>query len=102
MVTAGRPYYGRLADMDFAKIRDLIGKHLLLALYVARNAANKVRPGGTRGRTGGRGRARRTHHENISPADRGRSATAGSLQSCIALSSSSSVRPVEGRGVWIV
>src|ERR1700689_3163398 len=24
MVTAGRPYYGRLADMDFAKIRDLI------------------------------------------------------------------------------
>ena len=25
MVTAGRPYYGRLADMDFAKIRDLIG-----------------------------------------------------------------------------
>ena len=47
MVTAGRPYYGRLADMDFAKIRDLIGEHLLLALYVARNAANKVRPGGT-------------------------------------------------------
>jgi NAD(P)-dependent dehydrogenase (short-subunit alcohol dehydrogenase family) len=46
MVTAGRPYYGRLADMDFAKIRDLIGAHLLLALYVARNAANKVRPGG--------------------------------------------------------
>ena len=33
--------------MDFAKIRDLIGEHLLLALYVARNAANKVRPGGT-------------------------------------------------------
>src|SRR5438270_13331011 len=47
MVTAGRPYYGRLADMDFAKIRDLTGAHLLQALYVARNAANKVRPGGT-------------------------------------------------------
>jgi NADP-dependent 3-hydroxy acid dehydrogenase YdfG len=47
MVTAGRPYYGRLADMDFAKIRDLIGEHLLLALYIARYAANKVRPGGT-------------------------------------------------------
>ena len=47
----------RLSDMDFAKIRDLIGKHLLLALYVARNAANKVRPGGTlifMGGTGGR------------------------------------------------
>lgn len=47
MVTACRPYYGRLADMDFAKIRDLIGEHLLLALYVARNAANKMRSGGT-------------------------------------------------------
>jgi NAD(P)-dependent dehydrogenase (short-subunit alcohol dehydrogenase family) len=57
MVTAGRPYYGRLADMDFAKIRDLIGEHLLQALYVARYAANKVRPGGTlifMGGTGGR------------------------------------------------
>jgi NAD(P)-dependent dehydrogenase (short-subunit alcohol dehydrogenase family) len=56
MVTAGRPYYGRLADMDFAKIRDHIGEHLLLALYVARSAANKVRPGGTlifMGGTGG-------------------------------------------------
>jgi NAD(P)-dependent dehydrogenase (short-subunit alcohol dehydrogenase family) len=57
MVTAGRPYYGRLADMDFAKIRGLIGEHLLLALYVARYAAHKVRPGGTLifiGGTGGR------------------------------------------------
>lgn len=57
MVTAGRPYYGRLADMDFAKIRDLIGEHLLQVLYVAHNAANKVRPGGTlifMGGTGGR------------------------------------------------
>jgi NAD(P)-dependent dehydrogenase (short-subunit alcohol dehydrogenase family) len=57
MVTAGRPYYGLLADMDFAKIRGLIGEHLLLALYVARHAANKVRPGGTlilMGGTGGR------------------------------------------------
>jgi NAD(P)-dependent dehydrogenase (short-subunit alcohol dehydrogenase family) len=57
MVTAGRPYYGRLADMDFEKIRDLIGAHLLQALYVARSAASKVRPGGTlifMGGTGGR------------------------------------------------
>ena len=57
MVTACRPYYGRLADMDFARIHDLIGEHLLQALYVARNAANKVRPGGTlifMGGTGGR------------------------------------------------
>jgi NAD(P)-dependent dehydrogenase (short-subunit alcohol dehydrogenase family) len=57
MVTAGRPYYGRLADMDFAQIRNLIGDHLLQTLYVSRNAANKVRPGGTlifMGGTGGR------------------------------------------------
>ncbi len=57
MVTAGRPYYGRLADMDFAKTCDLIGRHLWQALYVARSAANKVRPGGTlifMGGTGGR------------------------------------------------
>jgi NAD(P)-dependent dehydrogenase (short-subunit alcohol dehydrogenase family) len=57
MVTAGRPYYGRLADMDFAKIHGLIAEHLLQALYVARAAANKVRPGGTlifMGGTGGR------------------------------------------------
>ena len=57
MVTAGRPYYGRLVDMDFAKVRNLIGQHLLQALYVARPAINKVRPGGTlilMGGTGGR------------------------------------------------
>ena len=47
MVTAGRPYYGRLVDMDFTKVRGLIVEHLLQALYVARNAMNKVRPGGT-------------------------------------------------------
>jgi len=57
MVTAGRPYYGRLADMDFEKIHGLIGEHLLQALYVARNAIIKVRPGGSlilMGGTGGR------------------------------------------------
>ena len=57
MVTAGRPYYGRLVEMDFTKVRDLVGQHLLQALYVARNAIHKVRPGGTlifMGGTGGR------------------------------------------------
>ena len=58
MVTAGRPYYGRLAEMDFAKLRDLIGEHLLLALHVARNAASKVRPGGTLILMGGTGARR--------------------------------------------
>ena len=47
MVTAGAPYYGRLADMDFAKVRRLLDEHVLLVLQVARLAAGKVRPGGT-------------------------------------------------------
>ncbi len=57
MVTAGRPHYGRLLDMDFEQARLALDEHLLLVLQVARNAANKVRPGGTllfMGGTGGR------------------------------------------------
>jgi NAD(P)-dependent dehydrogenase (short-subunit alcohol dehydrogenase family) len=57
MVTAGRPYYGRLVDMDFAQVRRALDASLLLVLQVARNAAHKVRPGGTllfMGGTGGR------------------------------------------------
>jgi NADP-dependent 3-hydroxy acid dehydrogenase YdfG len=57
MVTAGRPYYGRIVDMDFAQARRALEDHLLLVLQVARNAADKVRPGGTllfMGGTGGR------------------------------------------------
>jgi len=57
MVTAGRPYYGRLVDMDFAQVPRALDTHLLMALQVARNAIGKVRPGGTllfMGGTGGR------------------------------------------------
>jgi NAD(P)-dependent dehydrogenase (short-subunit alcohol dehydrogenase family) len=57
MVTAGRPYYGRLADIDLANARNLIGDHLLQAISVARYASKKVRAGGTlifMGGTGGR------------------------------------------------
>jgi NAD(P)-dependent dehydrogenase (short-subunit alcohol dehydrogenase family) len=57
MVTAGRPHYGRLLDMDFEQARRDLDAHLLLTLQVARNAAHKVRPGGTlvfMGGTGGR------------------------------------------------
>jgi NAD(P)-dependent dehydrogenase (short-subunit alcohol dehydrogenase family) len=57
MVTAGRPQYGRLADMDLAQLRRTLDEHLLLMLQVARGAADKVRPGGTllfMGGTGGR------------------------------------------------
>jgi NADP-dependent 3-hydroxy acid dehydrogenase YdfG len=72
MVTAGRPYYGRLADMDFAKIRDLrhrrgIRGHAFVRGTAGRSARKTSQPAShhashwTRGRTGGRGRARRTH-----------------------------------------
>jgi NAD(P)-dependent dehydrogenase (short-subunit alcohol dehydrogenase family) len=46
MVTAGRPYYGRLIDLDFAQARRALSERLLLFLDVARNAAHKMRPGG--------------------------------------------------------
>jgi NAD(P)-dependent dehydrogenase (short-subunit alcohol dehydrogenase family) len=57
MVTAGRPYYARLADMDFEEARRGIDEHQMLMLGVARYASGKVRPGGTllfMGGTGGR------------------------------------------------
>jgi NAD(P)-dependent dehydrogenase (short-subunit alcohol dehydrogenase family) len=57
MVTAGRPYYGRLVDMDFAEVSRAISAHILMALQVARFSIDKVRPGGTlllMGGTGGR------------------------------------------------
>jgi NAD(P)-dependent dehydrogenase (short-subunit alcohol dehydrogenase family) len=57
MVTAGRPHYGRLLEMDFEQARRALDEHLLLVIQVARNAADKVRPGGTllfMGGTGGR------------------------------------------------
>src|SRR5262249_3085952 len=58
MVTAGRPHYGRLADMDYAQMRGALDEHLLLALQVARHAADKVRPGGTLLFMGGTGARR--------------------------------------------
>jgi NAD(P)-dependent dehydrogenase (short-subunit alcohol dehydrogenase family) len=47
MVTAGRPYYTSLADMDFEQAHREVDEHLWLTLHVAREAAGKMRPGGT-------------------------------------------------------
>jgi NAD(P)-dependent dehydrogenase (short-subunit alcohol dehydrogenase family) len=47
MVTAGRPYYARLADIDLAQAHREVDEHLWLTLHVAREAIGKVRPGGT-------------------------------------------------------
>jgi NAD(P)-dependent dehydrogenase (short-subunit alcohol dehydrogenase family) len=57
MVTAGGPRYGPLLEMDAAEVREAISGHVVVALEVARNAAGKMRPGGTlllMGGTGGR------------------------------------------------
>jgi len=57
MVTAGGPHYGHLLEMDSDEVRRAISEHVVLALEVARNAAGKMRPGGTlllMGGTGGR------------------------------------------------
>src|SRR5215218_3071992 len=47
MVTAGRPYYARLADLDFEQAHREVDEHLWLTVHVAREAIGRVRPGGT-------------------------------------------------------
>jgi NAD(P)-dependent dehydrogenase (short-subunit alcohol dehydrogenase family) len=47
MVTAGRPYYALLADIDIEQARRSLDEHLWLPIAVARHAVNSVRPGGT-------------------------------------------------------
>jgi NAD(P)-dependent dehydrogenase (short-subunit alcohol dehydrogenase family) len=47
MVTAGRPYFGRLIDLDLAHARRVLDEHFSLFIEVARNAADKVKAGGS-------------------------------------------------------
>jgi len=47
LVTGPGPYYAPLAEFDLESARRNFDAHLLLPLQVARNAVNKVRPGGT-------------------------------------------------------
>ena len=57
LVTGPGPSYVPLLEMTAAQVRDAVGDHLVLGLEVARNAAPKMRPGGTLlliGGTGGR------------------------------------------------
>lgn len=57
LLTGPGPYYAPLADFDLERARRDVEAHLFLPLQVARNAAKKVRPGGTllfMGGTGGR------------------------------------------------
>jgi NAD(P)-dependent dehydrogenase (short-subunit alcohol dehydrogenase family) len=57
MVTAGGPYYARLADLDREQAHRDFDEHLWLAIEVAQQSVGRVRPGGTlllMGGTGGR------------------------------------------------
>jgi NAD(P)-dependent dehydrogenase (short-subunit alcohol dehydrogenase family) len=57
LITAGGPHYAPLLEMDAAQVREELSGHIVQALEVARNAAPKMRPGGTlllMGGTGGR------------------------------------------------
>ena len=47
LVTAGRPDYGPLLEMDPARIRNALSDHIVVGLEVARNAVPRMRPGGT-------------------------------------------------------
>jgi NAD(P)-dependent dehydrogenase (short-subunit alcohol dehydrogenase family) len=57
LLTGPGPYYAPLAEFDFDEGHRDVEAHLWLPLHLARNAANKMRPGGTLlfiGGTGGR------------------------------------------------
>src|SRR3989454_8712810 len=48
MVTAGRPHYGRLVDLDFAQARRALDEHLLLVLPVWKEVKHGNGPCGSR------------------------------------------------------
>jgi NAD(P)-dependent dehydrogenase (short-subunit alcohol dehydrogenase family) len=57
MVTGPGPSYAPMLEMDADQVLHVLGDHVVLGLEVARNAAGKMRPGGTlifMGGTGGR------------------------------------------------
>ena len=58
MVTGPGPGYWPVMEIEFEQARLAISEHILLALWVARNAAGKVRPGGTLVFMGGTGARR--------------------------------------------
>jgi NAD(P)-dependent dehydrogenase (short-subunit alcohol dehydrogenase family) len=47
LVTAGGPTYGPMLEMSSADVSRALSDHVVQALEVARNAARKMRPGGT-------------------------------------------------------
>jgi NAD(P)-dependent dehydrogenase (short-subunit alcohol dehydrogenase family) len=61
MATGSGPTYGPLLEMDYAQVRDALSDHVVLDLEIARNAAGKMRPGGTLVFMGGTGERRVGH-----------------------------------------
>jgi NAD(P)-dependent dehydrogenase (short-subunit alcohol dehydrogenase family) len=47
LVTGPGPQYGPLLEMDTEVVREVLSGHVVLGLEVARNAAGRMRPGGT-------------------------------------------------------
>ncbi|WP_124395212.1 SDR family oxidoreductase, partial [Rhodococcus wratislaviensis] len=68
LVTAGGPRYAPLLEMDADEVRRQLTEHIMLGLEVARNAANKMRPGGTLPFMGGTGGRRIGHGLGIASA----------------------------------
>jgi len=58
MVTGPGPRYFPLMEIEYEQAHLAISEHILLALWVARNAVGKVRPGGTLVFMGGTGARR--------------------------------------------
>ena len=55
LVTGPGPSYAPLLEMDADQVREALGGHVVLGLDVARNAAPKMRPGGSLSLMGGTG-----------------------------------------------
>lgn len=65
LITAGRPSYGPLLDMDIADVREALSGHVVVGLQVARAATPRMRPGGTLVFVGGTGGRRIDHRLGI-------------------------------------
>jgi len=71
MVSAGRPHYTRLTDLDFAKARRKVDAMFWDRIHIARRTAGKMRPrgmllfiGGSGGPPPGRGHTHRGVHRH--------------------------------------
>ncbi len=65
LVTAGGPSYRPLLEMDADQVREALSSHAVLGLEVARNAAPKMRSGGSLVLMGGTGGRRIDHRLGI-------------------------------------